>query len=74
MTMLKSFARHTSCKGIFKYLNFDRKTGAGRALGFDSRMVISQQEWWCEFDKTRHLHGKFMQRPPCSKPRDIACA
>lgn len=70
MTMLKSFSGHASCKGIYKYLNYDRKTGLGRALGFDSRMVMNQQEWWREFDETRRVHGKFMQRPPHGKPRE----
>ena len=70
MPMLKSFSGHTSCKGIFKYLNFDRKTGLGRSLAFDSRMVMNEQEWWQEFDETRRVHGKFMQRPPHGKPRE----
>lgn len=70
MAMLKSFSGHTSCKGIYKYLNYDRKTGFGRALEFDSRMVMNRQEWWREFDETRRVHGKFMQRPPHGKPRE----
>ena len=70
MAMLKSFSGHTSCKGIYKYLNYDRKTGLGRALEFDSRMVMNRQEWWREFDETRRVHGKFMQRPPHGKPRE----
>lgn len=70
MAMLKSFSGHTSCKGIYKYLNYDRKTGLGRALGFDSRMVMNRQEWWREFDETRRVHGKFMQHPPHGKPRE----
>lgn len=70
MTMLKSFAGHASCEGIWKYLNRDRKTGRNRALALDARMVLDMKNWWREFDETRELYGKFMQKTSNGKARE----
>ncbi len=70
MTMLKSFVGHTSCEGIFKYLNYERGTGRARALALDTRMVLDPARWWREFDETRELFGKYMQKTMRGKPRE----